>query len=542
MSFRLRVFLLVATVAVTSTAATTWLALRQASSQLTRTVTADQQALATIVDSLAAYGRSHNTWDGVQAAVAELSRSTGQRILLTTETGAPVADSDLVEGVVPRPAPAPALVIDPRVAPRIPAGTDPQLAATQLLRDIETYREAARYASCLTAAGVPIVATAADGQLVLEVLDKQRPELADCQSGPPTDALTQATDERMLGTCLRFSAAAAIDCLQRVYTQVIAGFTPPPLRLQVGAVDTVRAGVDAAPVALAAGVAIVVLLVGAWLLSRRVLRPIRAVTAASARLGAGDLGQRVPVSGGDELATLARAFNRMADSLGASEERQRRLVADVAHELRTPLSNLRGYLEALQDGVIAPDSALLRSLHEEVLLQQRIVDDLQDLALAEAGELTYERGPVDLADVARQCVMAQAAAAHTASVHLRMEAVPTQAVVVPGDAGRLRQAVGNLVANAIRATPPGGMVTLSIVDQPRAAVVRVSDTGVGISPANLPHVFDRFWRADTARSRAKGGAGLGLPIARQIVLDHGGRIDAASVPGRGSTFTLRLPR
>lgn len=176
------------------------------------------------------------------------------------------------------------------------------------------------------------------------------------------------------------------------------------------------------------------------------------MTLTAKGLGEGDLGRRVPVSGRDEIAQLGGAFNRMADSIQAGEERQRRLTGDIAHELRTPLANLRGYLEALRDGIVEPTPELLASLHEEALLQQRIVDDLQDLALAEAGALTYHRCEVDLRELLDTSRTAHRAQADTAGVALELEA-PCQ-VYVTADPDRLRQVVGNLIGNALRATGP----------------------------------------------------------------------------------------
>jgi len=230
----------------------------------------------------------------------------------------------------------------------------------------------------------------------------------------------------------------------------------------------------------------------------------------------------------------------MADSLQRGEERQRRLVADVAHELRTPLANLRGYLEALKDGVIPPGAEVFASLHEEAMLQQRIVDDLQELALAEAGALAYHRTRTDLTELLETCRTAHRTAADTAGVALRVLA--NGPVVVPADPDRLRQVIGNLLSNALRATPSGGSVTLSASGPTDGwATVAVQDTGAGIAVTDLPHVFDRFWRADPARGRTTGGSGLGLAIARQIVTDHGGHITADSHPGSGTTLTITLP-
>ncbi|XIE81830.1 sensor histidine kinase [Streptomyces sp. SBR177] len=215
----------------------------------------------------------------------------------------------------------------------------------------------------------------------------------------------------------------------------------------------------------------------------------------------------------------------------------------MAHELRTPLANLRGYLEALRDGVLEADPELLDSLHEEVLLQQRIVDDLQDLALAESGALVYHREDLDARDLAEACRTAHSALASAAGVALGA-VVPPAPVPVHGDPGRLRQALSNLVANAVRHTAAGGTVRIEVAAGPGPggpARISVRDTGTGIPAADLPHLFDRFWRADTSRGRTTGGSGLGLSIARQIVADHHGTIEVASEPGVGTVFTVTLP-
>jgi two-component system sensor histidine kinase BaeS len=274
-------------------------------------------------------------------------------------------------------------------------------------------------------------------------------------------------------------------------------------------------------------------------LSGRVLRSVRALSAAAHRLGAGDLAQRVQVRGHDEIAELGRVFNQMAASLAESEARQCRLTSDIAHELRTPLANLRGYLEALSNGVLDPSPELLRSLHEETLLQQRLVDDLQDLATAEAGTLAYHWADIDVEDLLMTACTAhrQHADAHGVSLTARTHG-PMLAVA---DSGRLRQAVDNLISNALRATSAGGQVSLEGRAEHGQVILEVADTGSGIASEDLPRVFDRLWRGDPARGRETGGSGLGLAIARQIIADHRGSIEARSVLNSGSTFTVRLP-
>jgi two-component system sensor histidine kinase BaeS len=298
-----------------------------------------------------------------------------------------------------------------------------------------------------------------------------------------------------------------------------------------------------APVVLGVALVALVTIAIAVLVSQRVLRPIGTLTRAASGLAHRNLSARVPVRGHDELAELARTFNRMADSLQRSENRQRQMVADIAHELRTPLANVRGYLEALKDGVLAPDPELFASLHEEALLQQRIVDDLQDLALAESGAMVYHRVPLDVRELLHTCATAHRATAEAAGVSLDVTEPDEPAPLrVRADADRLRQVLGNLITNALRATPAGGAVTLGArMDGYDSVVITVDDTGTGMSAQDLPLVFDRFWRADRARARGTGGTGLGLAIAREIITAHGGTIGITSAPDLGTTVTVRLP-
>ena len=311
-------------------------------------------------------------------------------------------------------------------------------------------------------------------------------------------------------------------------------------------------------VAVGAGLGAVLLILG---LSRRILAPVEALTAAVRRMEAGDLSQRVEISSQDEIGDLARAFNGMADGLARLEELRRNMVSDVAHELRTPLTNIRGYLQAIQDGVVQPERDVIGSLHEEAMLLGRLVDDLQDLALAEAGQLRLERQPVALADVLHRAIRAFGSRVETGAVTLRVD-LPEDLPPVEVDAQRVGQVLRNLLDNALTHTPPGGQIEIAaraVHPEPGGALgadasppsrgrssgewveVSVRDTGAGIAAEDLPYVFERFYRADKSRSRVTGGAGLGLAIARQLVEAHGGRIWVESVEGEGSTFTLTLP-
>ncbi|MGZ2360302.1 HAMP domain-containing histidine kinase [Streptomyces sp. 372A] len=535
MSFRIRALGLLMLIAMTATVATAWLTLRQANRQVRETVTAGQQDTSRIAGELRAYGLAHATWDGLAPTVAALAKDTGQRIRVVTEADALLADSDTLAGRSPRAVSGrPPVLVDARPTLRIAGGQVRRASMKQTASAVAAYRSYAADAACLTRAGADAVAgTGAFG--VPTVRADRRP--AQCpEPGDAYDPLTPR-DLDVLRPCE--SEKRFLDCLQRVFNERVGSVAPPRLEVGLGFRDEAPPTLAVAPtVAVAAGVALVVIL-GGLLLSRAVLRPVRALTLAAKGLGEGDLGRRVPASGRDEIAQLGGAFNRMADSLQTSEEHQRRLTSDIAHELRTPLANLRGYLEALRDGVLEPTPELLESLHEEALLQQRIVDDLRDLALAEAGALAYHHRDVDLRELLETSHRAHLPQARSTGITLALEA--PRPVYARADPDRLRQVIGNLVGNALRATAPGGTVTLALPVDGDRAVMEVRDTGTGIAAGDLPRLFDRFWRADASRDRSTGGSGLGLSIARQIVADHGGVIEVRSTVGEGTTFAVALP-
>lgn len=293
----------------------------------------------------------------------------------------------------------------------------------------------------------------------------------------------------------------------------------------------------------AGGIALAAALVLALLLAAGLLRPIHNLTIAAEHLAEGDLNTRVPVRGHDELSTLARAFNTMTESLQQSEERRKAMTADIAHELRTPLSVQRAQLEAIQDGIYPLTIENLQPVLDQNEMLSRLVDDLRTLALADAGELPLERVWVDLNRLLDRSLTRFKATAEAKKIIFSLETQQPGAECpgVWGDPVRLEQILNNLLSNAIRHTPEGGQVRLEMSCYPDWLELRVRDSGKGIPPDAMPYVFDRFYRASRSRTRDEGGSGLGLSIARQLALAHGGTLVAENYPAGGAVFTLRLP-
>lgn len=293
--------------------------------------------------------------------------------------------------------------------------------------------------------------------------------------------------------------------------------------------------------ALRAGlIGLVIALLLAVAISTGLLRPVDRLTQAARKLSSGDLSQRVPVSGTDELAELGRAFNHMAESLQTAEKQKRAMTADIAHELRTPLAVQRAQVEALQDGVYALTPENLRGVLEQNELLSRLVDDLRTLSLADAGELRLEKTEVDLAGMLERALERFTAAARERGIALTLDGT-TACPVVLADPDRLMQIMNNLLSNSLRHTVEGGAVHIRLACTSGRIEVRVEDSGEGIPPEALDHIFDRFYRADRSRSRTAGGTGLGLSIARQLAVLHGGDLRAANRPEGGAVFTLVLP-
>ena len=275
----------------------------------------------------------------------------------------------------------------------------------------------------------------------------------------------------------------------------------------------------------------------AGVLAYYLTRPLERLTGAANALAAGDLTHRVEVEGPVEIERLGEAFNDMATSLSEAEELRRRLVADVAHELRNPLAGLRAQVEGMAEGVLAVDDARMASIVDDTVYLSRLVDDLQELSAADAGQLRYEMERVDLCAVARREADAAGARAEQAVEVLASSAGP---LWVLGDEGRLRQVIRNLLDNAMRHTESGSVEVLCL-QEGDAAMVEVRDTGEGIPEGDLPYVFERFYRADAARARRTGGSGIGLSIARRIVEDHHGNMFAGNRDEGGAVVGFRIP-
>lgn len=278
------------------------------------------------------------------------------------------------------------------------------------------------------------------------------------------------------------------------------------------------------------------------LMSRSLTAPLNNLVRGARAIGTRNFSQRVEEKGSDEIIAVARAFNEMASNLEHAEQLRRNLLADVAHELRTPLSVLQGNLRAILDEVYPLDQTEMARLYEQTRFLSRLVNDLHELAQAEAGQLPLNKQETDLAELVRTTVESFRPSTEAKAISLQTE-LPTNLPPLWVDGERLRQVLQNLLANALRHTPSGGVIAVRATSEPGFTRLSVADTGEGISAEHLPYIFDRFYRADQARSRDRGGAGLGLAIARAIVEAHGGQISAASpgASGQGSVFTIQLP-
>lgn len=373
-------------------------------------------------------------------------------------------------------------------------------------------------------------------------------------SAAPTSA-TAGTRGARLAT--RLLAAQALVLLASVLTAgLVALVVGPPLfhehLLQVGhtlgepELEHIEAAYrDASLTSLAVALVISVgcALVVTWLVTARLQGPLVALTAAARSVSQGKYDVQVETDGaGPELGTLAGAFNSMAAQIEHTEDTRRRLLTDLAHEMRTPLATIAAYLEGLDDGVLAWDRATADVLGDQVDRLRRLADDIEAVSKAEEGQLALEFTLVPVADLLTSAAGAVTDAYHAKGVALQLATEEVAGVTVLADRQRLGQILSNLLANALRHTPSGGSVRLSGRRTGAVVTVTVSDTGEGIAAEHLPHVFERFYRADTARDRTAHGSGIGLTISRALAEAHGGSLVAASDgAGHGASFMLSLP-
>ena len=395
-------------------------------------------------------------------------------------------------------------------------------------------------------AGRDIVVMDADGNLVANTSGSPAGELKGLYTGGPAPVVV---DKKRVGSVYVEKDIAAlkrgmIDKKPPPLWTKFAKLTDEQLRQYAGsfeepAVTHITDATNRSLILAGAGAGLIGLLLVS-LISQRMLGSVRSLTAASRKMGAGDLSQRVPEGSRDEVGQLARTFNAMAGQLQNAERQRRNMVADVAHELRTPLSNIQGYVEAVRDGVLEPDRSTIGTIHQQVLYLADIVEDLRLLTETEADDFSLSRGPGSLVETVRESVDGARAKAEAGGVVLSVD-LPAESPMIAFDRTRISQVVGNLLDNAVRHTPTGGRVTVAVAVGQSMASVTVADSGEGIPADVLPFVFDRFYRADPSRSRATGGAGLGLTIARKLIEAHGGSIRVESEAGRGASFTFDLP-
>jgi len=305
-------------------------------------------------------------------------------------------------------------------------------------------------------------------------------------------------------------------------------------KLEESFIDSIRAA------NMKAGIlaAIVVLIMGIYL-SRRISKPLVELSEAAKNIANRKLSHRVPIYTNDEIGEVGRAFNQMAESLESNELLRKNMIADVAHELRTPLAILRGNLELLEEAVIEPSPEVFASLHEESIRISRLVEDLQSLSHADAGELKFDLSVENLAEIVRNAAAELSREAAKKNIEIDVQSAEHLPILI--DKYRIGQVLYNLISNAIRYTEQG-KIQIIVSDMPNCAKVEVLDHGPGIEKEHLPYLFDRFYRAEKSRNRIRGGTGLGLAIAKSFVEAHGGEIFVESELGQGSRFSFTLPK
>ncbi|MEU1881424.1 HAMP domain-containing sensor histidine kinase [Streptosporangium sp. NPDC020072] len=556
-----RLLTMSALISVGSTGATAWLAVQST----TRAIRVEQgQILAhdtAVYDALGGYAVTHSDWSGVRETVRELARRTGRRIVLTTREREVIVDSSpgsppltqISAAIDPLQKGKP---IDPRiVGPYRLTGWE-----RKMVRKLADWRVKCLRGMGMTASRTDLASGRASvdagvyGDFYCLAPEMERPT--------PTEVSALKTLTGLVKTCMRrkgvklaylgiesdfswttgkrkVSYSKIQACVDEGRRDQLLPYVTPPALLFVGipgADPNPAFDLSPANIARIVGVSLLVLLVTlsvTALFAVRLVRPLRALTRAAQHPTGRQ--PRVSVRSRDEVGHLAMALNELSERRERAEEQRKAMVSDVAHELRNPLTCIRGLLESAGDGLVELDDELVASLLEEAGLLQRAIEDLQVLAAADAGRFRLERERVDLV-----ALLAQVAAAHRGPARVAGVTLSARAhgeVTLIADPVRLRQAVGNLVSNALQHTPPGGRVAVEARRERGQVVVEVSDTGTGIGPADLDKVFQRFWRADGSRT----GSGLGLAIVRQLAEAHGGTVEVASAPGELTVFVMRLP-
>jgi len=533
-----------ALIALIATGAATFATVRSTSVAVQQ---AQQQSLhddARAYEALIAYAATHRSWGAADGVVARLARRTGERIVVTDTGGRTLVDSSGTSS---------AALHSPKLAR---ATIDPLNVDTTLLPETPTLGDSVQEAQ-----PVPCVAARQECRFVVTGTTSIDSRVSGPFDGDTARAARVRLEER-IDRCLdRAGLAPAIvlnddfsvvigygdhhatvaRCIDDSRREMLSSYVAPRALLFVGD-GRARADVlwDLSSggwlrVLLLAGAVLGVTLVLCALLARQVVRPLRGMAHTALRASEGDLGARVDYRRADEVGEVAQAFNAMAERRQQLEVARRQLVSDVSHELRTPVSNARAWLEGAQDGLVETNDELLASLHEEMVHLQRLIEDLHEISLGDAGELRIQRERFDLRPLLEQVAASFGGAAEAAGVELVVDV--SSDGWVDADPMRLRQALSNLVANALRHTPSGGRVELDGAP----GRVSVTDTGEGIPPEELDRIFERFHRVDRSRSRTSGGSGLGLAIVRQIVEAHGGTTTARSRPGSGTTVVLTFP-
>ncbi|ARP74278.1 two-component sensor histidine kinase [Streptomyces pluripotens] len=575
-------------IAVCALSATAWLAVQTTSSvirkQSGQALTDDVTVYRTLMD----YAATHPRWDGVNRTVKELAvrthrrialrdlQSPGGRLIADSSPGAAGPNSAEALAVVDPLQTDPALIRDTsadRIYPkalgpfRLPPAERRQLVATAK-KGVDCVRDRLQLPVAVTLADVPggrpriQISGSGDIQLKASLIC----QLYRLDAPTPTESAALAHLNQLITGCLQrqglhtvklgldFTPAppaedgalgtATQNCIDTSRREQLAPYVAPAARVYVsessGSAAVSRFDFSAANAARIAGVTALVLVVTTAVTAAvglRMVRPLRALTDA-VRLP-GQPYVPLPVAANDEIGRLTTAFNDLSAYRERMEEQRKAMVSDIAHELRTPLTTIRGWLEATQDGMLSAEDEVTASLLEETLLLQHIVDDLQVLAASDAGTLELHLEYVKAGTILEHA--ATVYGSHGQSAGVALEVCAEGDVWTFADPLRLRQIVGNLISNALRHTPAGGTVSLRSRREGNTVLIEVADTGSGISPDDLPRVFDRFWRAERSRSRQTGGSGLGLAIVRRLVEAHEGEVTVTSIPGTGTTFTLHLP-